>query len=136
MPRGEDRHRTSHIRFVAEEMGYVIGLAELQYRNFGKSKEGSDRCESCEARNDQELAYVASTRINISNLVDLAGLPMPEFAKLKLSKANLILDDPFEDLNPDRMEVRSHYVRYSKRRPDLDSDSEIIVRDFSCILTA
>jgi hypothetical protein len=134
MLRGEDRHRVSHISFVAEEMGYVVGLAELQYRNIGNSKEDLDRCESCEARNDEELANVTSTHIKISNLIDLAGLPMPGFAKLKLSKANLILDDPFEHMKPDKVEFHSRYFHYSnsKRRFDSDSDSGVVVRNFSC----
>jgi hypothetical protein len=103
---GEDAHKISHIRPVAEEMGYVIGLAVLSYRIFGYGPDDDGHCECCN-RDDEGMEEVTSTRISIDNLVDLDGSPIPGFTKLKLDKMNLIPDDPFQD-KPDEIEIHSY----------------------------
>jgi hypothetical protein len=103
---GEDAHKISHIRPIAEEMGYVIGLAVLSYRIFGYGPDDDGHCECCN-RDDEGMEEVTSTRISIDNLVDLDGSPIPGFTKLKLDEMNLIPDDPFQD-KPDEIEVHSY----------------------------
>jgi hypothetical protein len=133
--KGEDHHRASHIRTVAEEMGYVVGLAKLRYRNLGITDEDCESCERCESLGltdkELEMSEVNSTCIKIDNMVDFAGSPIPRFAKLKLAKANLILDNPFEGQKPDEAEV----YEYSRCGHEYsDTDCEIGVRDFQCCL--
>jgi hypothetical protein len=134
--RGEDHHRASHIRTVAEEMGYVVGLAQLRYLNLGTTDDSEyfdyDGCGRCESRlrDDEEMFEVKATFINIDNMVDFAGSPIPGFAKLKLAEANLILDKPFEDQTPDRAKVH----RYGDLRDAYsNSDCDLGVRYFNVI---
>ena len=133
MLRGEDHHRASHIRNVAEELGYVVGLAKLRYRILGVTDEDCDNfCERCESRGhdgtEMEMSRVRSTCIKIDNMVDLSGSPIRGFAKLKLLKSNLILDNPFENQKPDTALV---YENSHSGYAYSDTDCDIGVRNFS-----
>ena len=137
MLRGEDHHRASHIHAVAAELGYVVGLAKLRYRILGVAHEDCERaCERCESRDDyemeMEMTQVASTCIKMDNMVDLDGVPIPGFAKLKLSKANLILDKRFQKQKPDK----AKFYAYSRcGYDDSDTDCDIGVRDLNVVFS-
>ena len=135
MLRGEDLHRASHIHAAAAEMGYIVGLAKLRYRILGVTDEDCESlCERCESRGhdgtQMEMYRVRSTCIKIDNMVDLAGSPIPGFAKLKLSKANLILDNPFKNQKPDTALV---YQTSHRGYAYSDTDCDIGVRNFSIV---
>jgi len=124
--KGEDAHKISHIRPIAEELGYVIGLAVLSYRLIGLHYEDDERCEHCDI--PDEMSEVLSTRISIDNLVDLDGSPMVKFTKLKLDEKNVIPDLDFETEKPDETEFRDCYRGYCDMVSD--SESETVVRDY------
>jgi hypothetical protein len=116
-------------------MGYVVGLAQLQYRNLGITDEDCG-CECCSSQDrddkDLEMCEVSFMFIKIDNMVDLTGLRIPGFASLKLSETNLILDNPFEKQKPDGAKAHSYGdLRDAYSGPDCD----IGVRDFNVVFS-
>ena len=118
--KGEDAHKISHLRPIAEELGYIIGLANLSFTKTGTS----DDYGGCDywGRKRQRRYYggwsssddddggdgdvpnmleVTGTDLSITNLVDLDGVQIVKTRPLLLSEENLIPKDPFEDEAPD-----------------------------------
>ena len=92
--KGEDAHKVSLLRIVAEEMGYVIGFAvfidkDLGVRNFYRSRD--EYCAFCEQQSDE----TAQIPWSIEKFIGLDGTPLPKFKKVKLMlhESNIIPDE-------------------------------------------
>jgi hypothetical protein len=116
--KGEDAHKISHLRPIAEELGYIIGLATLSFTKTGTADDcGSGRGNwdywgrkrgryDCYYDDDldedvPEMEEVTDTDLSITNLVDLDGVQIVKLRPLSLSDENLIPENPFDDEDPD-----------------------------------
>ena len=120
--KGEDAHKVSHLRVIAQQLGYVVGLATLCCHMSG---EADDSCGETEGwgmnlTSDEEeddgyrrgrspgMAEISDTTLTIENLVDLTGSQIPGITNFELSEENLIPDNPFEDQVPDESDYEGY----------------------------
>jgi hypothetical protein len=119
--KGEDAHKVSHLRIIAQELGYVVGLATLCCHMSGQADdsygetEGWGRCNTSDEDEDDfrrgrtpDMAEVSDTTLKIENLVDLSGSQIPGISMLELSEENLIPENPFEDQVPDKSDYEGY----------------------------
>lgn len=114
--KGADVHLVTTLRNIAEELGYMIGLATLEKRVSGPADNCGDHrkryCYSDEEDEEEEVGFYNApgmieeedSTTNILGLVDLKGISLLPFGKIKLDDCNLIPSDPFEDKLPDKVE--------------------------------
>jgi hypothetical protein len=101
--RGQDRHKVSHLRSIVAALGYVVDLANLEYwvrgypAGYGEYDDEYDD-------GDVRIAKVIKTSVSIQGLVDLDGAHIPGLQKLPLKEENLIPEDPFAEVGPDKTE--------------------------------
>ncbi|KDR72653.1 hypothetical protein GALMADRAFT_142951 [Galerina marginata CBS 339.88] len=112
--KGADLHRLTVIRPVAEELGFMVGLASLEHNISGcADDDGGDyyrrgRYDYYDEDEDEDdragtpsMMEVSDTTTTISGLVDLDGSPLVSVGKVHLDNDSLIPKDPFEDETPD-----------------------------------
>ena len=111
--KGEDAHRISHLRPIAEELGYIIGLATLSSTNTNPADDcrgdrgnwdylGRKRRRLHGHHDEDHLGKNVLTMedvpdIYITNLVDLDGAKIVKIRPLSLSGESLIPAKPFND---------------------------------------
>ena len=92
--KGEDAHKVSLLRIVAEEMGYVVGFAVFIDKDLGirnRLRRCDEYCCFCEQQTDE----MAEMPWSIEKFIGLDGAPLPKFenVKLMLRETNVILDE-------------------------------------------
>ncbi|KAJ3511864.1 hypothetical protein NLJ89_g3859 [Agrocybe chaxingu] len=122
--KGADAHRVSFLRDIAEDLGFIVGLASLTHNVTGAADDdGADyyrRRARCYSDSEDEgfgggrrvpsMEEEGYARSSVSGLVDLNGsllLPGGQ-AKITLSDDALIPRDAFEDVKPDRTEYEGY----------------------------
>jgi hypothetical protein len=117
--KGADACLVTNLRDVAEELGYMICLATLEKRVSGPADDCGDRRKRYRysVEEDEDDFYHApgmieegDTTTSILGLVDLKGVSLLPFGKIKLNDCNLIPSDPFEDETPDKVEYEGYNV--------------------------
>lgn len=120
--KGEDAHLVANLRGVAEEEGFMVCLANLEYNisgvadddGYGYYKRG--RCAYDDSEDDEEVPSMmeeTDTNLQVKNLVDLDGLSMMG-GNLNLSQEDLIPQNPFEDVEPDDKEYEGYMGNVSR----------------------
>jgi hypothetical protein len=113
--KGEDAHKISHLRPVAEELGYIICLATLFFTKIDPADDCGGRhvkwnywCRKRRRRcgyEDEddldegvpEVAEVTDTCMSITDLVDLDGVQIVKKRPLSLTRENLIPANAFDE---------------------------------------
>jgi hypothetical protein len=114
--KGEDAHLVANVRGVAEEEGFMMCLANLEYNISGVADEdglgyyggyGGRKIHRWyhgdSDENDGEtpdMIEELDRSLQVKNLVDLDGLSMMG-GNLRLTQEDLIPQNPFEDVEPD-----------------------------------
>ena len=125
--KGKDAHLVANLRGVAEEEGFMVCLANLEYnisgvadddgrgyyggyggrkrnRWYDDDDDGDDDDDDGEA---PSMIEETDTSMEVKNLVDLDGLSMMG-GDLSLSQENLIPENPFEGVEPDDKEYEGY----------------------------
>jgi len=118
--KGADAHRVTFLRQVAEELGYMVGLASLKHCASGPGENDGERCynrrrcyyddygESDEDPDVPEMEEVTDTTTSISGLVDLDGVSILPFGEINIGDDNIVQKDPFEGEVPDDKEYEGY----------------------------
>ena len=118
--KGADAHRVRVLHGIAEELGYVVGLARLEHTVSGAADDdgGSYHCRNRYDYDDEDsedededtpgMMEVCDTNTSITGLVDLNGVSLLSFGKIDLQENNLVQIDPFDDKEPDRKEYEGY----------------------------
>jgi len=121
--KGKDAHRVTFLRSVAEELGFVVGLASLEHNVSGSADDDGgnyhrrsryDRYGDYYDEDDEEddedpgMLEVSHTATTVSGLVSLDGVSLLPVGKITLGEDNLIPRDPFEDETPDDTEYEGY----------------------------
>lgn len=119
--KGTDAHRVAFIRPIAEQLGFLVGLASLTHQvsgaaddDFGYHGRRSrydyyDEDEDEDEREDTPgMAEVESTTTTINDVVDLCGSALIPMGKLHIDDDCLIPKEPFEDERPDKTEYEGY----------------------------
>lgn len=124
---GKDAHLLTNMRSVAEEEGFMVGLANLEYRVTGTSARGiggyggygrgsrysgyydSDDDDDYGLYGDydddgSELVEVLDSSLKVTDLKDLDGNSLMGTADLGLTNENLIPENPFRLTEPDEID--------------------------------
>ena len=141
MLKGEDAHKISHLRPIAEELGYFIGLANLSFTKTGTpddcggghwdywGRKRRRRYGGWSSSDDDyggdgdvpNMLEVTDTDLTITNLVDLDGIEIVKTRPLLLSEENLIPQDPFEDEDPDDKDYEGYMGNVCRSVSSLES---------------
>ncbi|KAF8074847.1 hypothetical protein FPV67DRAFT_601295 [Lyophyllum atratum] len=144
MLKGADVHLVTNLRAGAEELGYMVCLANLEYHvsgyadddRYGRRRRYDDYpndglgCygrwgrdgdygysseEDYESGRTPDMGKVTKTNLTLNTLVDLAGnLVLIDEKPLHLGEANLIPKEPFEEEAPDETEYKRHMKKGSR----------------------
>jgi len=95
--KGVDAHRVTLLGPVAEELGFVVGLASLSHKVSGCA---DDYGRGYRGRTPAMLEVIKKST-SISGFVDLTGAPLLSVKNLNLSDKSLIPGNPFKDKKPD-----------------------------------
>ncbi|KJA26964.1 hypothetical protein HYPSUDRAFT_1039386 [Hypholoma sublateritium FD-334 SS-4] len=120
--KGADAHKVSFIRPAAEELGFMVGVASLNYYETGEGDDyGGYRYRSYyhdDYDNEDEdddahdggpnMVEVESTRVNIEGLVDSDGLLLLSEGQIALDDRCLIPKHAFKDVVPDDVEYEGY----------------------------
>jgi hypothetical protein len=117
--KGEDAHKISHLRDVAEELGFIVCLANVSYSVLGvpddphcgywRRKRARYNYESEDSEVAPSMGDIIDSSLNMEKLVDLMGRPLISISgRLPLNDENLIPENPFEDLEPDETEYEGY----------------------------
>ena len=102
--KGVDAHRVMLLGPIAEQLGFVVGLAGLSHKVSGSANDNG------QGYPGRTLAMVEvfqkSTRI--SGIVDLAGASLLSVKHLNLSVKSLIPGNPFKNKKPDDTEYEGY----------------------------
>ncbi|KAF4617001.1 hypothetical protein D9613_008504 [Agrocybe pediades] len=127
--KGTDLHRITFLRPIAEELGFVVGLASLEHNISGQGEDvgcygggrwGRRRYGYYDDYSDYDdyedevppMGEVESTSTTISDLVDLDGNILVGIGKMDLDSDRLIPEDPFDDATPDDEEYEGYQGNY------------------------
>ena len=125
--KGEDAHKVAHLRPVAEELGYIVCLANLEYtmsgsadddfgyRSYGGWKRHRYSEDYDEDEGNPSMLEVNDESLIVENVVDLNGNKLLGPHKLSLDKEWLVPKDPFEGLDPDDQEYEGYMGNVSRR---------------------
>jgi hypothetical protein len=118
--KGSDAHLVTSLRDIAEELGYMVGLASLERHVSGP---GDDCGDSYYRRNRRhyymdsededdgdapEMMEEEDTTTSIVGLVDLKGHSLLPFGEIQLEDSNLIPSGAFDDKTPDKVEYEGY----------------------------
>jgi hypothetical protein len=126
--KGEDAHKVANLRIVAEELGFMVCLANLSYNvtgvaddDFGYRDRGWKRGRYGDSSDDDDdgetpsMIEVSETTLEVSNLVDLQGNSLlGQNTVLHIDENNLIPQDPFEGVEPDEKEYEGYMGNVSR----------------------
>ncbi|THH12663.1 hypothetical protein EW146_g7492 [Bondarzewia mesenterica] len=107
--KGMDAHRIAHVRDVAEKLGFVVCLANLEYwvsgcaDDYGEDyyKRGRWGYEHGGGSDTPAMLEESDSSLTLENLVDLNGDPVLSSSKISLSDEDLIPERPFQGQGPD-----------------------------------
>jgi hypothetical protein len=115
--KGVDAHKVANVRLIAEQLGYMVCLANLLYTVSGVAENDPDyrwRRHGYDDSDEEEqitpmMEEILETDLRISNVVDLDGnsLLNPN-NNLYISEDSLVPRDPFEDAEPDHTELEAY----------------------------
>lgn len=95
--KGVDAHRVTLLGPIAEQLGFVVGLASLSHKVSGCANDyGHGYRGRCPA-----MAEVIKKTTSISGFVDLAGASLLSVKNLNLSDKSLVPGNPFRKKKPD-----------------------------------
>lgn len=123
--KGEDAHKISHVRQVAEELGFVVYLGNLSYNVSGVADyDGGDygyyghkRRRHCYSHSDEpgeddvSMGEIHEKTYSLTNIVDIDGEPLSdelENVELLLKENLIVPQDAFEDAEPDEREYEGY----------------------------
>jgi hypothetical protein len=116
--KGVDAHKVANLRLIAEELGYMICLANLLYIVSGVAENDPDyRWNRQHSYNDSDederiapmMEEIIETDLKVSNVVDLDGNSLlGPHNDLCISENSLVPQDPFEDAEPDHTELEAY----------------------------
>jgi len=96
--KGADAHKVTFLRPVAENLGYMVGLATLKRCVSGP---GINSGTTIRRRDIPEMKEVTDTETSISGLVDLNGVSIRPYEEIDIGDDNVVQKDPFDDEKPD-----------------------------------
>jgi hypothetical protein len=106
--RGEDAHKVSFLRAAADELGYLICLATLEYHISGSPDDDYGNHGYSKRRRAVDYAHSlgnASTTISLDNAVDLSGNLIFDTSKpIDISEEDMIPKGAFKGQEPDDAE--------------------------------
>ncbi|KAG6910741.1 hypothetical protein DXG01_008273 [Tephrocybe rancida] len=124
--KGSDAHLVTNLRTVAEELGYMVLLANLEYHVTGsadgdagygsyhrRGRYGGWGSSDDEGESTPGMDEIHETTLTLRNLVDLDGNSLVGAKSLGLSDGNLIPKEPFEDATPDDTEYEGYMGNYA-----------------------
>jgi hypothetical protein len=114
---GTDAHKIAHLRSVAEDLGFVVCLANLEYdaspahdpRGRKRIKLDSGACDAdgefgggSDGDSDDGFTDLDVAKLNLEfrHMVDLEGTKLPSSGSLLIVKQDLLPTNPFEGVNP------------------------------------
>lgn len=118
--KGTDAHKVSFIHPVAEELGFMVGIASLNYYETGEGDDYGgyrpyyhddydDEYEDDDASDGApNMVEVESTKANIEGLVDSDGLLLLSEGQIDLDDNCLIPKHAFKDVEPDDVEYEGY----------------------------
>ena len=95
--KGVDAHRVTLLGPIAEQLGFVVGLASLSQKISGCA----DDCGHGYRDRTPAMVEVIKKSTSISGFVDLAGTSLLSVKNLNLSEKSLIPGNPFKNKKPD-----------------------------------
>lgn len=145
--KGEDAHLVAHLREIAEELGYIVCLANLScnmtgypeddggYRSdrggWGKRRRYNWYDEDEDEDEDEgtpSMLEVTETTMTIENMADFDGHSIMGLSKLDIDSESLIPQDPFEGVDPDDTEYEGYQGNVSLR----STVSSVFPIDITC----
>jgi hypothetical protein len=108
--KGADAQRVALLRPIAEDLGFMLGLASLEHNVSGCADDNGGgyynrgRWDDSEDEDEDEtpgMLEVTEKSTKISGLVDLDGVPLLSVGQIHLEDDCIIPKDPFEDETPD-----------------------------------
>ena len=121
--KGEDAHKIANLRIVADELGFMVCLANLSYKVIGvadddfgyrdrgwkRGRYGYDSYDDDDDGGVPSMIEVTEKTLGVSNLVDLEGnMLLGQNTTLPIDEHNLIPKDPFEDVDPDDQDYEGY----------------------------
>lgn len=115
--KGADAQRVALLRPIAEDLGFMLGLASLEHNVSGCAEDNGGgyynrgRWDDDEDEDDDEtpgMLEVTEKSTKISGLVDLDGVPLLSVGQIHLEDDCIIPKDPFEDETPDDTEYEGY----------------------------
>lgn len=123
--KGQDRHMVSHVKGVADELGFKVCLGRLKYvetgiaEDYGMGKSGlraydsdSEYDESDSDRGIPGMEEVEEKTLNITSLVDSNGVEMLDGHDLPLNEQSLIPATAFVGATRDEAKYDSGILKY------------------------
>ncbi|KAG6825354.1 hypothetical protein H0H93_000804 [Arthromyces matolae] len=114
--KGADAHLVTNVESIAEELGYNLYLANLEYHltGFPDQDEAEEvdyqyqKGGSCD-ENIPGMDRVTKASMTLENIVDLKGSPViMGYRSLSVSGGNLIPKEPFQNAGPDEKEYEGY----------------------------
>ncbi|KAJ7063654.1 hypothetical protein C8F01DRAFT_1133826 [Mycena amicta] len=94
----EDRHKVIHLKVLCDELGFQLGLATLDDHLIGTADESASR--DAQGR-PKRMLRVNNHRLNIKEVYDFDGVPIPGMTKLELEEDDLAKTVPPPESAPD-----------------------------------
>ena len=95
--KGVDAHRVTLLGPIAEQLGFMVGLASLSHKVSGCADDYGNGYRG----RIPAMVEVTKKSTSISEFVDLAGAPLLSIKNLNLSDKSLIPGNPFKGKKPD-----------------------------------
>ena len=107
--KGADAQRVALLRPIAEDLGFMLGLASLEHNVSGCAEDNGGGYYNRGRWDDEDededetpgMLEVTEKSTKISGLVDLNGVPLLSVGEIHLEDDCIIPKDPFEDETPD-----------------------------------
>ena len=123
--KGSDAHKVAHLNPIAEEQGFLVCLANLEYMVSGVADADYERqmwkrqrFDSDEDEDEDEcepvMEEVLDSSLTLKNLFDLQGNSLWGSHESRISDGSLVPREPFEDVEPDDRDYEGYTgnVRY------------------------
>ena len=102
--RSQDDHKVSQLRPIAAELGYTVGIANLEYRLTGLAADTNQEGEEEDEDDTPSMAEITKSTLSISGLAALNDGQNVGVDEICLKEENLIPMYPFDDVTPDETE--------------------------------
>ncbi|KAK0189105.1 hypothetical protein F5146DRAFT_1057965 [Armillaria mellea] len=124
--KGQDAHKMAHLQSVAKDLGYMVCLGNLSYRQSGQAEDmrfhsgyGWKRrrygyYDEDEDESSHRMGEDYETSLTVDNIVDMKGkyLLASGKASLDLGDDSLVPQDPFDGEDPDDEEYEGYMGNY------------------------